>query len=432
MEKHSTHLVEWNMRNIVLITFDSLRADHCGHGGYERETTPELDELVDEGVSFSKATAPASRTNPSMSTIMTGEPLGNRDRVANAENSRRHLARHGTIASDLQERGYRTGAFNPNAYASSYYGFDHGYDHFQDFLFQSETYRQLFAKHLNSSSVYTTIRNLRNFVRREEAFRTWDTYVDQIESWVRNGPEPFFVWAFSMDTHFPYLTPRRHRRWSSTLDQYYYNWLRNRLIGEYDADLDDDTHRGLIDIYDDAIRFADMLIGELRDRLSDFDPVFVVHADHGEAFGERGVYGHFHPSLYEEHTHVPLVVGGTDRTDSISRPVSLRRLRWMIDRISRDADFIPDDKTAISSEYDGSRDRMLAAVKADEWKYLQKNEDETTHEMYNLTEDPDERNNRYREDDEASQGLAALVNRHLDHRREMMEIERAVSALDKV
>ena len=75
-------------RNVVLITYDSLRADHCGHWGYERDTTPSIDALADEGVVYENAVAPASRTNPSMAGTLTGEPMVVRDRVANPDHAR--------------------------------------------------------------------------------------------------------------------------------------------------------------------------------------------------------------------------------------------------------------------------------------------------------------------------------------------------------
>ena len=419
------------MKNIVLLTFDSLRADHCGYAGYTRNTTPTIDSLAEEGLLFRDANAPASRTNPSMSTIFTGETIRNRGRVSNPENSRRHIARHGTIAQDLSERGYTTGAFNPNAYASRYYGFDIGFDHFEDFLFQSESYRRLFSNHLNGSSMFTTFRNLRNYVRREEAFRTWDTYIDDIEEWVRAQREPFFLWAFSMDTHFPYLTPRSHRTWSNVLDQYYYNWKRNQLIDEFDIELSSRTHKKLVDIYDDSIRYANQFVAELRDRLEEFDPIFVIHADHGEAFGERGVYGHFYPSLYEEHIDVPLVIYGTDRDDTITKPVSLRNLRWIINQLSDGYEFVPEEKIIHSLEHDGRRDRTVTAVKANKWKYVQVDGEDQTQELYDLEHNPNEQQNRF-EDERCSELLAGYADRQLAHRRELTGIEEAIESLDEV
>ena len=85
-------------RNIVAVTYDSLRADHCGHFGYERNTTPHLDQMASAGTGFQNAVAPASRTNPSMAGTFTGEPMVARDRVADPSYSRRHLARYGTLA----------------------------------------------------------------------------------------------------------------------------------------------------------------------------------------------------------------------------------------------------------------------------------------------------------------------------------------------
>jgi arylsulfatase len=193
-------------RNIVAVTYDSLRADHCGHFGYERNTTPHLDQMASEGTGFQNAIAPASRTNPSMAGTFTGEPMVARDRVADPSYSRRHLARYGTLAEELSELGYTTGAFNPNAYASRHYGFDRGFDHFEDFLFSTDRYQEIFQNHLSDSTLYTLIRNFRNYLRREEAFKTWDRYIDQIEEWVTTQSEPFFLWVFSLDTHFPHLT----------------------------------------------------------------------------------------------------------------------------------------------------------------------------------------------------------------------------------
>lgn len=352
-------------KNIVLITFDSLRADHCGFMGYTRNVTPNIDRLAEDGVAFEKALSPASRTNASMSAIFTGKDMVIREKISDPKNSRQHIKNNDTIAESLNGRGYRTGAFCPNAYASSYYGFDKGFDHFEDFLFDSGTYRKLFSKHIDDSDIYTILRNMRNFVRREEAFRTWDTYLDQMVDWVEKQSPPFFLWAFSLDTHFPYISPRNHREWGSLFKMYYYNWFCNRIIDDDDVNLTKKQKQAIIDIYDDSIHFADELVAELRDRLTEYDPVFVVHADHGEAFGEHGMYGHFFPSLYPENTHVPLVIsgGGVD-SGQITKPVSLQALPSILRGIAggtlsiEKMDFGP----ATMSAYDGRRDRNLVGT----------------------------------------------------------------------
>lgn len=423
-------------RNVVLVTYDSLRADHCGRWGYERDTTPTLDALAEEDVVFEHAISPASRTNPAMAGTFTGEPLVVRDRVADASYARGHLARHGTLAERLSEAGYATGAFCPNAYASRYYGFDRGFDTYEDFLFDNSLYQDLFEKHLGDSSVVTMARNLRNFVRRQEAFKTWDSYVDEMEAWVKSQEEPFFLWAFSLDTHFPYLTPRKYREWSGLVDQYRYNWRANQLIDAFEIDLSETERQKLVDIYDDSIRFGDVLLAELQERLSEFDPVIVVHGDHGEAFAEHGVYGHFYPDLYEENVHVPLVVGNVDETVSVDRPVSLLQLPEIVERAAgvRDdrasfADFGQDWVAA--TDYDGRNDRNLTAIRTERLKYIRADDGEgTRRELYDLDTDRTEQENLADADHPADEPLRGLTDRRVSHEDELLAIERAVGQLD--
>ncbi len=423
-------------RNVVLVTFDSLRADHCTPWGYERDTTPTLAEWADDGVVFENAIAPASRTNPSMAGIFTGEPLVVRDRVANPEHARTHLARHGTLAETLSNEGYATGAFCPNAYSSRYYGFDRGFDHFEDFMFDSSVYQRLFDRHLGDSSVLAMLRNVRNFVRRQEAFKTWDTYIDGMVEWVDQQSEPFFLWAFSLDTHFPYLTPRKYRQWSGFLDQYYYNWRCNQLIDEFEIDLSEKERRKIIDIYDDSIHFGDALLAELEQRLADYDPVFVVHGDHGEAFDERGIYGHFYPSLYEENIHVPLVVSNVDERASISRPASLLDLPEMVERACGLADEPVCDATndwALATDYDGRNDRTLTAFRTTTLKYLATRTDGTDHrELFDLSSDADEQDNLAGSDHPAERPLRRLMDRRHRHEAETVNLKQRIDSLQSV
>lgn len=421
-----------DQRNVVLITYDSLRADHCGPWGYDRDTTPNLDAMAEDGVTFRNAIAPASRTNPSMAGAFTGEALVVRDQVANPEYARGHLKRHGTIAEEFSDAGYATGAFCPNAYASRYYGFDRGFDTYEDFLFDNSLYQDLFDKHLGDSSLFTMARNIRNFVRRQEAFKTWDTYIDQMVEWVDDQSEPFFLWAFSLDTHFPYLTPRKYRTWSNLWDPYYYNYRCNQLIDEFEIDLTDKERQKLVDIYDDSIRFGDVLIAELQERLDDYDPVFVIHGDHGEAFDERGVYGHFFPSLYEENLHVPLVVSGVDESASVERPASLLELPELLRRAGglakgNVADVARSWVTA--TDYDGRNDRQLTAIRTTELKYIRTDDGSVSREFYTLDDDRGETTNRV-DDHPASEPVEQLVDHRVSHEDEILAIKDTAATLN--
>jgi len=422
-------------RNVVLITYDSLRADHCGHWGYERDTSPNIDAMAEEGVVFDNAIAPASRTNPSMAGTLTGEPMVVRDRVANPDHARHHLRRHGTLAETFSDAGYRTGAFCPNAYASKFYGFDRGFDRFEDFMFDNSRYQDLFEQHLGDSGLFTMVRNLRNFVFRQEAFKTWDSYLDEMVDWARESAaedNPFFLWAFSLDTHFPYLTPRKYREWSSLFDQYYYNWRCNQLIDEFDIDISEKERRKIIDIYDDSIRFGDVLIGELRERLSEFDPVVVVHGDHGEAFDERGIYGHFYPSLYEENLHVPLVVDDGETSATVERPVSLTDLPEIVTRAAGLTEGDPYDvhhDWVVATDYDGRNDRALTAVRSQRFKYLvETTADDDRRECYDLESDRGETDNLVGEG-EVSDLFGRLSDDRIAHEQELLALREAAAGL---
>ena len=424
------------MRNVIAITFDSLRADHCGYIGYERDTTPTLDKMAAKGVSFKNAIAPASRTNPSMSGIFTGEPLVVRDKVSDRTNSRNHIERHGTLAEDLSDMGYTTGAFCPNAYSSRYYGFDRGFDRFEDFLFQNDLYQRIFESHLSDSTLVTWVRNIRNYVRRQEAFKTWDTYIDDMVEWAISQEEPFFLWAFSLDTHFPYITPKRYRTWGSLLDMYIYNWRCNQLIDEFDIDLSERDRQKMIDIYDDSIKFGDALIGELQDRLAAYDPIFVIFGDHGEAFGERDMYGHFYPSLYEENVHVPLVVwdpmGSAERT--VKEPFSLLELGPLIKTVVtkgiENISKVKSSRPVISTDYDGRWERNLTSVRVGDNKCIQtETKSECTYEQYDLSIDPEESQNISNESTETTDAMQALIERRIQHEREQLAIREAAASV---
>jgi arylsulfatase len=116
-------------RNIVLITVDSLRADHCGFMGYDQDTTPYLDTLADESVVFDRAIAPAPFTKQSMPAIFTGQY-----HTPTRDDYEDHVRKRDTIAERLSRRGYSTAGFSPNPFASRNFGYDDGFDLFEDFF----------------------------------------------------------------------------------------------------------------------------------------------------------------------------------------------------------------------------------------------------------------------------------------------------------
>lgn len=345
-------------RNIVLVTVDSLRADHCGWDGYDRDTTPVLDDMADSGLTYEHAVAPGPATPESMPVIFTGEWPTDRDTdadselVSRRERIRAHMEARHSLPERMQEMGYETAAFTPNPFTSRHFGFDQGFDHFEDFMDESNRgslYEKVFQGFLDGSSASSLARVFMNFWQREEVFKPWESYYDDVVDWAAGAEEPYFLWVFLMDAHNPYMSSSEYRT-QSRLGEFHANvefWRQS-----HETPFSESIHDKLVTAYDDSIRYSDAFLKRLRADLADDDPVIAVHGDHGEAFGEHGTYGH-EPYLYEENVRVPLVIDGVpERT--VSRPLSLRALPDLVTSLATDPGerFLP-DTPAVSYTRDG-------------------------------------------------------------------------------
>lgn len=324
--------------NIALVTVDSLRADQCGCYGYERNTTPTLDAMARAGTKFEHAVAPGPATPESMPVIFTGDwPVDHEvdddsELLRRRERIRTHMETRHTLPERMRELGYETAAFTPNPFTSRHFGFDQGFDHFQDFMDESNRgslYETVFQGFLEGSGVSALARAFVNFWQREEVFKPWESYYDEIVEWTRNATEPYCLWVFLMDAHNPYL-PSAEYRTQSRLREFRANvefWRQS-----HETPFSDTVHNELVTAYDDSVRYSDAFLKRLRSDLQADDPVIAVHGDHGEAFGEHGVYGH-EPYLYEENVRVPLIIDGIAEGE-VSEPFSLRELPDLLTSIA--------------------------------------------------------------------------------------------------
>jgi arylsulfatase A-like enzyme len=179
--------------------------------------------------------------------------------------------------------------------------------------------------------------------------------------------------------------------------------------------------------YRDAIRSTDAFLDALQTELGSDDPVFVVHADHGEAFGEHGTYGH-EEALYEENLHVPLVVTNVANNETVETPVSLRTLPWLIEQVATDG---PVNRETIT------RDHVVAttegvqgqrrAIRSRRWKYITDGE---RRELYDLRSDPNETTDLAGDRTEFVDELDRLLHLRLRRATEVVEIGRAIDAID--
>jgi arylsulfatase len=415
--------------NIVMVSIDSLRADHCGHGGYDRETTPAMDEIAREGLVFDRALAPAPATHESMPPIFTGsyptyldEEEGKDVFGKRQDQIRRHMRTRETVPQSLNRLGYTTGGFTPNPTASRHFSFDVGFDHFQDF-FGDETRRRLF-EFVKGSSV-PMLKALVDWAFKERSFKPWEAYYDEVTEWARSTEEPYFLWVFLMEPHTPYFVPREYRSENSWLDMMRSNW--ELQSSPYEVDEPYGTHDELVSAYDDTVRYADAFVEAIRRDLSDTDPVLLVHSDHGEGFLEHDSYYHTR-YLYQENLHVPFLVDNAGVQREVTEPVSLRSIPAIVRAIARGDDLSAFVDEHVTSEYVVSRTRQgkRLAVQNERWKVIV-NADRM--ELYDLRNDPDEQENLLPTDAAGVEQFLPVLQRFLDDEDEREAVARNARAL---
>jgi len=268
--------------DIVLVSIDTLRADHLSSYGYTRPTSPFIDELAAAGTRFDQARSASPWTLPAHTTMMTGE-LPWTHRVV--EDSLTLDPATPVLAQSLSAAGYRTGGFVSTLYVSRMFGFDRGFDHFDDF------------------GIHTEKANLKGRV-------TVDKVIDSAMDWWAEQPagQPVFLFLHTYDVHYTYDPPAPYAtlfdRAPDKHDPHYKNYFFFKKHPLAPAELEHQQAQ-----YDEAIRWVDENLRGLDERLrkSGRTVRWVLTSDHGEELGERGSWGHAH-TLYAEQLHVPLVI----------------------------------------------------------------------------------------------------------------------------
>jgi arylsulfatase A-like enzyme len=280
--------------NLVLISIDTLRADHLGCYGYSRDTSPNLDRLALEGVLFEHAYAPAPWTLPSHASLFTGLYPAEHGVV---KDTHRLDDRHVLLPEALAELGYRSAAIVSTVpYLRRSYGFKQGWVSYDDRSSFGPSKKWAIAS--NSEKVY------RGALKQ----------LDQL------GKGPFFLFVHDYDVHANYVPPAPFDRLfgpprSAELPSAKDDWRarRQRELPQYDGE----------------IRWVDDWIGKLVEELRRRDllehTVIAVVADHGEEFFEHGFWGHG-ANLFDSVLHVPWIVrfpGARHAGTRIAAPVSL-------------------------------------------------------------------------------------------------------------
>jgi arylsulfatase A-like enzyme/Tfp pilus assembly protein PilF len=245
--------------NIMIITLDTTRPDHIGCYGNKNVKTPNIDWIANRGIRFENCYVPAPLTLPSHCSLFTGKyPLGHYVR----NNGTYFLNQNETtLAECFKQKGYETYAVIAAYVLLSRFGLNQGFDIYDDSLDNDEMIKG-FKSEITADQVY-------------KKFRYW------FEG--NSGEKKFFAWIHFYDPHLPYQPPKEY-------------------VNEKETDL--------IKLYDGEIAFVDEYVGKIIDDLKSKDvldeTLLILVGDHGEAFGEHQEYGHM-IFCYEENLKVPLI-----------------------------------------------------------------------------------------------------------------------------
>jgi arylsulfatase A-like enzyme len=445
-----------NRPNIILVTFDALTARDMSVYGFDKETTPFISEWAKSATVFTRHEAAANYTSSTTASLMTGKRVWTHRRFQSHAGA--------PVKSDteslpllLKNNGYYNMAFVTNSIASvqelgmvdsfmvaslsnefiepaSLYGFL-GYHLYKLFSTRIKMYYWIIDEDFILYKL--TPDNYVKYPKKTEfpVEKAFDSFVTEIDN---NPPEPYFAWIHVFPPHAPYLPPEqysglfesspKYREWKSQ-----YPLVRKRYFKK-DKQSDANIVRSR---YDEFIRYCDRqfqgFIEELGEKGQLKNTIIILSSDHGESF-EHGYFTHGGPFLYEQMTHLPLIIKEPGQVegkiidtivDQVDIPVTILDMggisipSWMEGRslvpLLRGKDIEP--KPAFSMNFDKNPasekiTKGTIAVWEGDYKlihYLEKKESL----LFNLREDPDELNNLIEKKPEVGQRLLGLIQHRL-------------------
>lgn len=366
--------------NVILISIDTLRADHLGAYGYDRNTSPNIDRLAQEGVLFENAFSQAPWTLPAMTSIHTSlypSQHGVIDYDTKIDN------KYITIAEFLKNSYYKTIGVISMPFVDSKYGFSQGFGIFNE-------------KHISG------LNDISSDLITAEAIN----YLDQ------NKNNKFFLWVHYFDPHGSYIDHN---------DINYVSAYKGNLPKKVDPSIlnfapnyfDKDDLEYIKDLYDEEIAFTDKNIGDLIAKVNKLgleeNTIIIITSDHGEEFMERGGFGH-RKLLYNELIKVPLIIynpidknlNGIRKKNNVETRSIAKTIVDIIEipnnpfsgqNLLSDKE-LKDNNYVFSNVYKKG-DILKESVISNNLKLIKNNDDDSTYELYNFYSDKREKNNIY-------------------------------------
>ncbi len=282
--------------NVLLVAFDALQAAHVSHLGYPKETTPTIDAIAKDGVTFTNTISAASWTVPSYMSIFTGlypteHRVVNKFTVFTPEqkvitNLAKVSPNVRTLAQVYKDHGYVTGGFTGDAGVSSQFGYNQGFDVFKD----------------------------------NDTFGSMEPAATQALTWLKeNKGKKFFLFLHGYDMHGQFKLPEGYKGKFMT-DSYSGPYkgtakeqgaLREQGLVNPDIGFTQEDTAFWRSWYDSKIFDADQRFAKFWKEFEAMglkeNTIVILFADHGTEFYEHKKVDHGH-SLYDELVHVPLVI----------------------------------------------------------------------------------------------------------------------------
>jgi len=426
--------------NVILISMDTVRADHLSVYGYAQNTSPHLRDLAALSTLYTRSVAAGDLTLSTHGSIFTGQyPSAHGAHCGPGQAGCAPLPQGSrTLAKILSEHGYVTaGVVANDAFLLHSYGLDQGFQYWD---------QRLGVRFLSTSEV--------SYVRLsiEELLNHLYTY-PAYEKQARNGGEinrdvfpllkpagndgrPFFLFVNYMDAHTPYTPPAPFDRLYPGKEPHFtmtrLNTIKADVMGKgLPIAFADRAH--MLSQYDGGIAYLDSQIGNLVSRLKQLglyeNTLLIVTSDHGEAFGEKSLVGHG-VGVYQSLVHVPLIIKFPHQNsqatvdDLVSSvdimPTILDQLGYPIPAWVQGRSLLkpaPGSGRPVFSEsfadpyvsrmYPKLR-RVERAIFFGRFKYIQSTIGKR--ELYDLTADPGENQNLYDSGNPLDQSLANELN----------------------
>ncbi len=437
--------------DIILVTFDTLTARDMSVYGYDRPTTPFISKWAEGASLFTRAYSASNFTTPTTATLMTGKRVWTH-RTYHLKGSKPLKNHIENLPLMLKKEGYYNMAFivNPKASVKTLgvaESFDIAplptefstavslFEIINRFLYRS--FGEKIQLHDWIIKEDFVLRRLVDMISQDFSItlvpprNAFNRFFETIDG---NPPRPFFAWIHLMPPHYPYLPPEPYMgMFDSSPDMRTYKSQWDIYRDHYPAKMPPGigTFRAR---YDEFIRYSDNEFENFITRLAARDDlkntVIIFSSDHGESF-EHNYVGHNGPHLYEQVTHIPLVVkwpgrtGGrviNDLVEQIDIPPTILDIAgvqvpsWMEGRslvpFMKGGSLQPRHVFSMNFEKNPSRGQQITSGTIALWEgdyklihYLEKNKSL----LFNLKDDPDELNNLFDSEPETGRRLLGII-----------------------